>query len=205
MTTPRGAFAVQRTLPVAHLAKHPAIPALRRVEEVDEAASCGAALVFFLTGSIYDLRDVVQKAAGHGQQVFCHLDLVQGIGKDPAGIRWLAREIGVRGVLTTRSSLIKAAKDEGLVAVQRLFVLDSESLKTGLSVIASSKPDAVEILPALVLPNIIHRLPVNEISPFIAGGLVETVPELEAVLATGALGVSTSKRELWRYKRNQTP
>ena len=189
------------TAPLQHLAEHPVIPAIRQAAEIDEAASCGARLVFFLTGSIYDVRDVVQRAAAHGQQVFCHVDLVQGIGKDPVGMKWLAREIGVRGILTTRSSLIRAAKDEGLIAVQRLFVLDSESLRTGLSVVASSQPDAVEILPALVLPNIIHRLPVDEISPFIAGGLVESVSEVEAVLATGALGVSTSKRELWRYAR----
>ncbi|MGE5586696.1 MAG: glycerol-3-phosphate responsive antiterminator [Clostridia bacterium] len=197
----RSPYALMGTAPLEHLAKHPVIPAVRQVAEVDEAASCGARLVFFLTGSIYDVRDVVQKAATHGQQVFCHVDLVQGIGKDPVGMRWLAREIGVKGVLTTRSSLIRAAKDEGLIAVQRLFVLDSESLRTGLSVVASSQPDAVEILPALVLPNIIHRLPVDEISPFIAGGLVESISELEAVLATGALGVSTSKRELWHYAR----
>ena len=204
MRAPHGGSATWQVLPVSHLARHPAIPALRQAGEVDEAASCGAALVFFLTGTIYELRDVVARAAAAGQQVFCHVDLLHGIGKDPVGMRWLAREIGVKGILTTRSSLIKAAKDEGLVAVQRLFVLDSESLKTGLSVVASSRPDAVEILPALVLPSIIHRLPVDEISPFIAGGLVETVPELEAVLATGALGVSTSKKELWGYTKKGT-
>ncbi|MGE5592500.1 MAG: glycerol-3-phosphate responsive antiterminator [Betaproteobacteria bacterium] len=201
MTAQHKGWARGQVLPASHLARHPAIPALRRADEVDEAARCGAALVFFLTGTIYELSDVIVKARAAGQQVFCHVDLLQGIGKDSAGVRWLAREFGVKGILTTRSSLIKAAKDEGLVAVQRLFVLDSESLKTGLSVVASSRPDAVEILPALVLPSIIHRLPVDEISPFIAGGLVETVPELEAVIATGALGVSTSKKELWAYTK----
>ncbi|MGE5572845.1 MAG: glycerol-3-phosphate responsive antiterminator [Bacteroidota bacterium] len=204
MTALRTGPGGERALPISHLARHPAIPALRRAAEVDEAASCGAAMVFFLTGTIYELRDVVARARAVGQKVFCHVDLLHGIGKDPVGMRWLAREIGVNGILTTRSSLISAAKDEGLVAVQRLFVLDSESLKTGLSVLASSRPDAVEILPALVLPNIIHRLPLDAISPFIAGGLVETIPELEAVLATGALGVSTSKKELWGYTRKVT-
>lgn len=204
MMAPHMGPAAGRVLPISRLARHPAIPALRRAAEVDEAASCGAAMVFFLTGTIYELSDVVARARAVGQKVFCHVDLLQGIGKDAVGMRWLAREIGVNGILTTRSSLISAAKDEGLVAVQRLFVLDSESLKTGLSVLASSRPDAVEILPALVLPNIIHRLPLDAISPFIAGGLVETIPEMEAVLATGALGVSTSKEELWGYTRKVT-
>jgi len=151
-----------------HLAKHPAIPALKRAEDVDVAHHYRARLVFFLTGTLYDLRDVCARCECLGMQVFCHLDLVQGIGKDPAGIKWLATEIGVRGILTTRSTLIRAAKNEGLMAIQRLFMLDSESLK---------------------------------IPPFIAGGLVETVDEIESIMASGALGVSTSKKELWAYER----
>ena len=66
---------------------------------------------------------------------------------------------------------------------------------------ASSKPDAVEILPALVLPRVAPRLPLDKMSPFIAGGLVQTAEDLEAVLAAGALGVSTSNQELWGYSR----
>jgi glycerol uptake operon antiterminator len=184
-----------------HLEKHPAIPALRRAEDVDAAFRHNAKLVFFLTGTLYDLRDVCARGESLGMHVFCHLDLVQGIGKDPAGIKWLATEIGVRGVLTTRSTLIRAAKNEGLMAIQRLFMLDSESLRTGLEIIASSRPDAVEILPALVVPSMARRLPTDKISPFIAGGLVETVAEIESIMAAGALGVSTSKKELWAYER----
>ncbi|HHY62487.1 MAG TPA: glycerol-3-phosphate responsive antiterminator, partial [Firmicutes bacterium] len=140
-------------------------------------------------------------AKDYGIAVFCHIDLIQGIGKDPAGIDWLADEIGISGILTTRSNLIRAAKASGLIAIQRLFLLDSESLKTAIDIVSSSRPDAVEILPALVLPSLIHRLPVRKLSPFIAGGLVETVPELEAVVSTGALGVSTSKQELWKFAK----
>jgi len=46
-----------------------------------------------------------------------------------------------------------------------------------------------------------HRLPMDRIPPFIAGGLVETIAEIESIMASGALGVSTSKKELWAYER----
>ena len=154
-----------------------------------------------LTGTIYDLRDLCTRCEPLGIYPFCHLDLIQGIGKDGPGVKWLATEIGLKGILTTRTSLIRAAMSEGLVAILRLFLLDSESLKTGLEVAASSKPDAVEILPALVLPRVAPRLPLDKMSPFIAGGLVQTAEDLEAVLAAGALGVSTSNQELWGYSR----
>ena len=184
-----------------HLKRRPAIPALKQAKELKLAAECDAKLVFFLTGTIRDLRDVCNSAKNYGIAVFCHIDLIQGIGKDPAGIDWLADEIGISGILTTRSNLIRAAKASGLIAIQRLFLLDSESLKTAIDIVSSSRPDAVEILPALVLPSLIHRLPIRKLSPFIAGGLVETVPGLEAVVSTGALGVSTSKQELWKFEK----
>lgn len=205
MTWTPGLNESQRQELFNHLLTHPAIPALRRLEDVDLAARNEAKLVFFLTGTVYELRDVCARSESLGINVFCHLDLLQGIGKDPVGIKWLASEIGVRGILTTRSPLIRAAKAEGLMAIQRLFLLDSESVKTGLEVIASSRPDAVEILPGLVLPMMAQRLPIDKLSPFIAGGLVETDDDLKAVTSTGALGVSTSRQELWGYRRSLPP
>jgi glycerol uptake operon antiterminator len=201
LTRTPGLGPAQRREILEHLVKHPAIPALRRAEDVDVAARCGAKVVFLLTGTIYDLRDLCTRCEPLGIYPFCHLDLIQGIGKDGPGVKWLATEIGLKGILTTRTSLIRAAMSEGLVAILRLFLLDSESLKTGLEVAASSKPDAVEILPALVLPRVAPRLPLDKMSPFIAGGLVQTAEDLEAVLAAGALGVSTSNQELWGYSR----
>jgi len=196
-----GLSQLQREELFEHLNRRPAIPALRRAEDVDAAARHGAKLVFFLTGTIYGLRDLCTRCESLGILPFCHVDLVQGIGKDAPGVQWLATEIGVRGILTTRSPLIKVAKAEGLMAIQRLFLLDSESVKTGIEVVTASRPDAVEVLPALVLPRMARRLPIDKLSPFIAGGLVETVDELRDVIAAGALAVSTSRQELWGYAR----
>ncbi|HEX6971041.1 MAG TPA: glycerol-3-phosphate responsive antiterminator, partial [Limnochordia bacterium] len=78
--------------------------------------------------------------------------------------------------------------------------LDSEALKTGLGVLRSSHPDAVEMLPGLILPYIAHRLPIDELPPIIAGGMIETEQELKAVLASPAMAVSTSREALWGYR-----
>lgn len=58
---------------------------------------------------------------------------------------------GVDGVITTKPSLIKVIKNEGLIAIQRLFMLDSRSLETGIKSILEDKPHAVEIMPGLHL------------------------------------------------------
>lgn len=179
------------------LRKKPVIAGVKNVADAVKAVEKQVEILFLLTGTLFDLQDLVRRELEPRPLIFAHIDLLQGIGKDQWGLRFLAKDVGVDGILTTRSHLVKSAKKEGLLAIQRLFVLDSEALKTGLSIISSSEPDAIEILPALILPHIHHRLPVDELPPIIAGGLIETVDELKAILRTPARAVSTSRQELW--------
>lgn len=185
---------------LSRLQKKPVIAGVKNVEDALRAVELQVEILFFLTGTLFDLQELVRYDLEPRPLIFAHVDLLQGIGKDQWGLRFLAREVGVDGILTTRSQLVKAAKKEGLLAVQRLFVLDSEALKTGLSIVTASAPDAVEILPALILPHIHQRLPVAELPPIIAGGLIETVDEVRAVLKTPARAVSTSRKELWTMR-----
>lgn len=182
---------------LSRLKKKPVIAGVKSVDDAVKAVEKQVEILFFLTGTLFDLRELVQRDLTPRPLIFAHVDLLQGIGKDQWGMRFLAQDVGVDGILTTRSHLIKSAKKEGLLAIQRLFVLDSEALKTGLSIVSSSEPDAVEILPALILPHIHQRLPVSDLPPIIAGGLIETVDELKAILKTPARAVSTSRQELW--------
>jgi len=182
------------------LERTPVIAGIKNLTDVETALDAGVEILFFLSGTIFDLQSLANQAWRRRALVFAHVDLLQGIGRDVPGMRFLAREIQVDGVLTTRTQLIKAAKDEGLYAIQRFFMLDSEALKTAVNVLKNSRPDAVEILPALILPHIWHRLPIAQLPPIIAGGLVETPAELEAVLRTPVKAVSTSRPDLWSYR-----
>ncbi len=185
----------------SRLERNPIIPGVKSLVDVKMAVAQEAPLLFFLTGSIFNLRDAANCCQAKGTWLFAHVDLLTGIGKDAEGMRFLAREIGVTGILTTRSVLIKAAAKEGLLTVQRVFAVDSDALKTGLELVRSSVPHALEILPALVLPSIAHRLPFAELPPVIAGGLLETQEEVKAVLRTPAVAVSASRPSVWRRLR----
>ena len=187
------------------LTRNPVIAGIREPEAVKSAADRGIQVFFILGGTLLDLSSMVSTIkAEEGCLAFVHIDLIPGIGKDSAGIAYLAEMLPIDGVVTTRTHLIRAATDAGLLAIQRLFALDSEAVKTGLSMLRSAAPDAVEILPALVLPHLGRRLPVTQMPPIIAGGLVETVEDVEAVLNSPAVAVSTSKVDLWDWvKKNR--
>jgi len=178
------------------LEKKPVIAALRDVEHVPFEKISQAGIVFVLGGTIFDIPDMVDRSRRLNQLIFIDIDLIKGVGKDHAGIRYLARENRVHGVITTKSNLIATAKGNGLATVQRIFVLDSESLVGGLNVVSNSKPDAFEVLPGLIVPKVMETIRARTAVPVIAGGLITEHHEVEEILASGAVGVSTTSYHL---------
>ena len=102
---------------------------------------------------------------------------------------------GADGIISTRSNLIKYAKEQGLLTIQRFFAYDSHGVDSISDVLSVTKPDIMEIMPGTI-GKIIQRFSEGDI-PLIAGGLVETRQEVTAALSLGALAVSTGKEELW--------
>jgi glycerol uptake operon antiterminator len=182
------------------LKTRPVIAGLRQSAGVEPAIRHGVGVLFILGEDIFALQESVTKARAEGRLILAHVDLIKGVGRDEAGVRFLARNLGVDGILTTRSNLISPARREGLIAVQRLFVLDSESLEAGLPTVEKAAPDAVELLPGVILPTIAPQLTERgTLPPLIAGGLIRTRAQVDAVLGAGAVAVSTSEKSLWGY------
>lgn len=55
----------------------------------------------------------------------------------------------------------------------------------------------IEIMPGVV-PKIIHALQERISVPIIAGGLIENDSEVKAAAESGAFGISTSNKKLWK-------
>ncbi len=181
------------------LKSRPVIAAFRDIDSLRIESLNHIAVLFILGGTIFDLPHVVQQAKRYQKLVFVDIDLIKGIGKDAPGIRFLAQESQVNGIITTRSNLIKSGQKEGLIAIQRVFVLDSESLTGGLGAIEKSNPDAVEILPGLILPKIMKKIRMLTSIPVIAGGLITEKEEIDEILTSGAVGISTSSFHLFNF------
>lgn len=178
---------------------HPVVPALRNEEQLSRAAESLATSVFLLYGDLLDLKRVVKYLHDHGKKVFVHLDLVKGLGKDESAVEYLKVEIMADGLITTKGNLIDVAKKVGLVPIQRVFLLDSQSLATGIAQIRAHRPDYIEVLPGLI-PDLIHYIVQETGIPVITGGLVKTAQQLLEALKKGAVAVSTSEESLWNLK-----
>lgn len=173
------------------------IPACRT--EADFA--CGLQLtqapgLIILFGDINTLPGVIRRAEQAGKLLMIHLDLLGGLGRDKAGILFLSK-LGVKGLVTTKPQMGKMAQQEGMRVIQRMFLLDSESLRTGIHMLKGFYPDAIEVLPASTPAAVLAELKTAADVPILAGGLVRTAADVNQAVANGACAVSTSLRDLW--------
>ena len=179
------------------LKKKPVIAAFRNKQDMKKALKSDAIALFVLGGDISDLPQVMDQAKENDKLVFLHIDLIKGIAADKAGLTYLADNNLCDGIVTTRSNLVKKAQKLGLMAIQRLFLLDSAALHSGENMIKNNNPDAIEILPGIAAPYFLDHMSKKKQCPVIAGGLIREEKEVEDLLQKGVLAVSSSEASLW--------
>ncbi|MCY0878965.1 MAG: glycerol-3-phosphate responsive antiterminator [Firmicutes bacterium] len=173
------------------------IPALRQSEDwpLLGVAPRGA-WVFLLGGTMDGIAEAAGRLQKRGWTVFVHFDMVRAVSSDVEGLRFFSGYVGPQGIISTHSTTINHAKKLGLWTIQRIFLLDTQSVQTGIQQVLSTKPDAVEIMPGLLV-EIARRVVRDLPCPVIAGGLVGTREDVEKMRQVGVKGVSTSARPLW--------
>lgn len=188
------------------LRRHPIIPAIWRAEELNLLSSVPAAAIYLQYGTVLDLPDIVRrlKRDRTGLTVFFHLELGRGLAADEDGVRYAAAA-GVDGIITTRPFLVEAARGTGLLSVLRMFVQDSRSLRRGIQLVKTAAPDAVDVLPGPLLPEIIGELRESLGQPILAAGLVRREEQVRDLLAAGCRGIATSSERLWRLNACNNP
>lgn len=176
--------------------ENPIIAAVNNSEKLDKAIQSPCEIIFLLTGSIFNLQELVSRVKAHGKSVYIHLDLIDGFSRNVCALKYINENIKPDGIITTKNSLIKAAKEMGLFTIQRLFMLDALSLESGINSIRTMRPDAVEILPG-IMPRVTNIINTEVNIPIITGGLISDKEDVIASIKAGAIGVSTSKEEIW--------
>lgn len=178
------------------LLENPVIAAIKNDQDFEKVVKSNADIVFILYGNIMNISNISKKLKAEGKVVFIHLDLIEGLKADRCGIDFIKKYATPFGVISTRVSNIKYAKQIGMKTILRIFALDSLSLATGLKNIKDTKPDAVEVMPG-VASKIIKSIKDNISTPVIAGGLIHDKKDIMDSLSSGAVAVSTTKNELW--------
>ena len=175
----------------------PIIAAVKDAEGMQEALGCESEVFFILFGTICNIGEIVEQAKNAGKIVFVHLDLVEGLAGKDVAVDFLKKTTRLDGIISTKPPLLKYAKSQGLLTVQRFFLLDSIAASNIDRQFAVSRPDMVEVLPGLMADAIGEIAKKHPETPVIAGGLIRTKEEVLAALGAGAAAVSSTNRDVW--------
>lgn len=179
------------------LADGPVIAAVKDEKGLNAALESDVPVLFLLYGDLLTLGDTVERVRRAGKRCFVHLDLVEGLAPREVAADFVARNTAADGVISTKAPLTRRARELGLVAIQRVFLLDSLALENAERLFSREAADLVEVLPGL-MPKIIRRLCRSTGKPIIAGGLISDKEDVTGALAAGAVAVSSTNPAVWR-------
>lgn len=179
------------------LYENPLIAAVKDDAGLEKALDTDCQIIFLLYGNICTVTGLVERVKARGKLAVVHLDLIGGLSSEDISVDFLGEKTRADGIISTKAPLVKAAKDRGLIAIQRVFLIDSRALANFYRYAESGVPDMIEILPA-AMPKLIRKITAACPLPIIAGGLISDRDDVNQVLGNGARAVSSTNPEIWR-------
>ena len=133
-----------------------------------------------------------------GKVPIVNLDLVSGFARDAAAIEFMSHR-GIRGIISTHQVPLRAARSLGLFAIQRTFLLDSAALQSSLRSDRANPSrrrrgaacDRGSVSGARVESSKTRSVPV------IAGGLVQSLRQIQDLIDQGVNSVSVGNPDYW--------
>lgn len=178
------------------LIDNPVIAAIRNEKDFEAVLDSDVRIVFILYGNIMRIKDVCDRLKRKDKLTFVNVDMIDGLRGDKYGMEYIKEVVSPNGVISTNGNMLKYAKHLGVFTIQRLFILDSISIETGLSIARTVKPNVIEVLPGIAY-KAIELIKSMATQPIITGGLIYTQKDAVQALASGAIGISTSSKDLW--------
>ncbi|MFC4597811.1 glycerol-3-phosphate responsive antiterminator [Cohnella hongkongensis] len=178
--------------------QQPILPAVRRMKDLEKLLGSSYVYIVLLDCHVGQLQPIMDLARASGKRMLLHADLVEGLKNDEYAAEFLCQTMRPAGLISTRTGVIAKTKQKGLLAIQRLFLLDSSALEKSYRLLERSRPDYIEVLPG-VMPHMIREVKERTGIPILAGGLIRSVRDVEQAIEAGAEAVTTSNADLWKY------
>ncbi|AKP45754.1 MULTISPECIES: glycerol-3-phosphate responsive antiterminator [Bacillus] len=173
------------------------LPAIRSMKDFEKMLEMPYQYGVFLDLHLGMVKSVYEYARRYDKKMFLHIDLIHGLTSDENATEFIVQYAKPYGIISTKGSVILKAKQKGIFATQRAFIIDSSALERSVKLVEKTNPDYIEVLPGVV-PKIIKELHVKTKKPIFAGGLIESAEEVEQALAAGACAITTSNVDLWK-------
>lgn len=174
----------------------PIIAAIKDNDGLKKCLSSESRVIFILYGDICSISDIVETVKSSGKIAMVHLDLITGLSSKEIAVDFIKKYTHADGIITTKPTLIKHARELGLYTILRLFLIDSMAYENIDHQVKASRPDLIEVLPAL-MPKIVAKVCKISSTPVIAGGLVSDKEDIMALLQAGIISISSTNEDIW--------
>ena len=161
-----------------------------------------AKTIFLRHCNLFEFAPLLKHAYQRKRALYVNVDHIDGIHPDNAGLRYLAQQFHVMGVISSNPRTLALAKGCALETVQRVFAMDSTGLEVALDSVDKQFVDMLDIAPALAVPYVVPSLSTQLPLPFTASGLIFTFKQASAAIDAGAVAVAVAKSELFSISLN---
>lgn len=174
----------------------PIIAAVKDMDGLHKCFESESKIVFILFGDICNINEIIDTIKAQDRIAIVHMDLINGLSQREISVDYLKNNTKADGIISTKTALMKRAKELKLYTIFRFFVIDSMAFENIKKQVEAVEPDFVEILPG-VMPKVIRKIIGFIDVPLIAGGLIEDKEDVLAALSAGAVSISTTNQDVW--------
>jgi len=172
------------------------LPALSNFSMIKKFLNTDIKYCILVNFQLAELGEIISELKSHNRKVLVHIDMIKGLSADEYGAIHLIQNYRVDGIISIKPKVIAVCKKRQVIAMQRIFLKDSISLKRSLVVIGKTKPDCLEILPA-ISTYIIQYIKDTLHCEVFSGGLISSEQQIQDCLNAGAIGITVSNPNLW--------
>ena len=174
---------------------NPVIPAVKDYDDIEPAIANQSQIVFTLFGDVSDIMMIVKRLKDAGKTVFVNIDLVDGFASKNSVLKFMKEYTEADGIISSKGSMVRAAREIGFCAIHRFFVLDSASYRSMTKQLEISKADFINVVPGW--SKVIEWTVKEHKKPVIAAGLVCDKKSVFESLNAGAIAISSTNHDVW--------
>jgi len=171
------------------------IPAVDSMKQFDRFIASEYPLCVIVNIHIAQIEHIFAAADKADKKLLIHLDMINGLSGDVHAAEYISQRYSPLGIISTKSAVISACGRLGVLAIQRVFLIDGQALERSAVSAAAGNPDFVEFLPAMCAP-LYPMLRDKFNKPLIAGGLIPALRDAEDILNHGVAAVTIAMSKL---------
>lgn len=160
------------------------LPAIRTMKDLEKLINTDYKECVLLDTHIGHLKSIMELLDKNNLETYIHIDLIKGMSHDEFACEYIIQNYKPKGIVSTKTKVIKKAKALNTTSILRVFVIDSHALTRSIELINRVEPDFVEVLPGIA-SKAIKVIGDETNAKVIAGGLIKEQDEVKQAINSG--------------------